>query len=220
MSFLILTTVIPGSKHKLRYWLLLPIALVVLFAFLLSNLGGWLVRQDPLQNASAIAVLSGKMPGRALEAARIYRAGYAPQVWLTYSTEPGATLAKLQIPYAGEETYDRLLLLHAGVPENAIHLLDPPILNTADEMHTIGSALSKMPSHKVIIVTSMVHTRRTSVLWKALSGKDGEAIVRGVSDDGFDAKRWWKNTGDALDVVRETLGILNAWAGLPLQPAK
>jgi hypothetical protein len=31
---------------------------------------------------------------------------------------------------------------------------------------------------------------------------------------------WWRNTGDALDVVREVLGLLNVWAGLPLQPAK
>jgi hypothetical protein len=44
--------------------------------------------------------------------------------------------------------------------------------------------------------------------------------VRAAGTDGFDAAHWWRNTHDALDVVREVLGLLNAWAGLPLQPAR
>jgi uncharacterized SAM-binding protein YcdF (DUF218 family) len=160
------------------------------------------------------------MPSRALEAARLYNQGYAPQIWLSYSVEPGATLEKLSVPYAGEEFYDRLLLLHQGVPDSAIHILAPPIINTADEMRTFGQALRKENLHRIIIITSKVHTRRTAVLWKRLSAKDGEAIIRGAPGDGYDPARWWRSTGDALDVVREVLGLLNAWAGLPLQPAK
>ena len=59
------------------------------------NVGRWLVSEDPLQKADAIAVLSGRMPSRALEAARVYKQGYASRVWLTHSTEPGATLEQL-----------------------------------------------------------------------------------------------------------------------------
>ena len=160
------------------------------------------------------------MPGRALEAARIYREGYASQIWLTQSTEPGASLQALSVPFTGEESYERLILMRKGVPESAIRVLDPPIVNTADEMLTIGQALGKEKQHKVIIVTSKVHTRRVRALWKHLSSAQGEAIVRGVSDDGFDPAHWWGNTSDALDVVREALGLLNAWAGLPVQPAR
>jgi len=65
-----------------------------------------------------------------------------------------------------------------------------------------------------------VHTRRTAALWRILASKDGQAVVRGVSDDSFRVNHWWGNTGDALDVVREVLGLFNAWAGLPLQPAQ
>jgi hypothetical protein len=32
--------------------------------------------------------------------------------------------------------------------------------------------------------------------------------------------RWWRASGDALDVVREALGLVNAWAGLPLHPSR
>jgi len=110
--------------------------------------------------------------------------------------------------------------MRKGVPESAIRVLDPSIVNTADEMLTIGQALGKEKQRTVIIVTSKVHTRRVKALWKHLSSEEGEAIVRGVSDDGFDPAHWWGNTTDALDVVREALGLLNAWAGLPVQPAR
>jgi len=185
---------------------------------LFLNVGRWLISEDPLRKATAIAVMSGRMPERALEAVRLYEQGYAPRVWLTHSTEPGASLARLSVHYVGEEEYDKQLLVREGVPQSAIEVLDPPIVNTADEMKTIGAALAKQKEGTVILVTSKVHTRRVRALWKRLGAPDGDAIVRGVSDDKFDAAHWWRTTRDALDVVRELLGLLNTWAGLPLQP--
>ena len=218
---MIFATILPDAEsRKPRLWLSIIGSLLFLLLLAFLNLGRWLDKEDPPQKAAAIAVLSGRMPSRALEAARLYNQGYAPQVWLSYSVEPGATLEKLSVPYAGEEFYDRLLLLHQGVPDSAIHILAPPIVNTADEMRTFGQALRKENLRRIIIVTSKAHARRASVLWKHLSAKDGEAIVCGASGDGYDPAHWWRNTGDALDVVREILGLLNAWAGLPLQPAK
>jgi uncharacterized SAM-binding protein YcdF (DUF218 family) len=195
------------------------LALLGLSVAAFLNLGRWLVREDPLEKADAIAVLSGRMPDRALEAARIYKQGYAPEVWLTHSDEPGKTLGKFSVRYVGEEEYNCEILVHEGVPASAVRTLDPPIRNTADEMKTIGAALRTAPHRSVILVTSRVHTRRTGKLWSLLSASDGKAIVRGVSDDSFDPSHWWRNTGDALDVVREILGLLNASAGLPLKPA-
>jgi uncharacterized SAM-binding protein YcdF (DUF218 family) len=218
---MILATILPNTEAR-KPRLILSVAGSLLFLFLLAflSLGHWLDKEDPLQKAAAIAVLSGRMPSRALEAARLYNQGYAPQIWLSYSVEPGATLEKFSVPYAGEEFYDRLLLLHQGVPDSAIHILAPPIANTADEMRTFGRALRKENLHRIIIVTSKVHTRRSAVVWQRISGKDGEAIMRGAADDGSDPAHWWRSTGDALDVVREVLGLLNAWAGFPLQPGK
>lgn len=205
--------------RRLPIWVTLAGALFFLGLFVFLNVGRWLVSEDPLQKASAVAVLSGRIPGRALEAARVYKQGYAKEVWLTYSTEPGATLEKLSVTYVGEEIYNREVLVHEGVPENAIRVLEPPIVNTADEMRTIGEALRKENPRTVIIVTSPAHTRRARMLWKKISAQDGEAIIHRVPDDPFDAAHWWRNTSDALDVVREVLGLANAWAGLPLRPA-
>jgi uncharacterized SAM-binding protein YcdF (DUF218 family) len=196
-------------------------SLLVFIAAVISFLcvGRWLVIEDPLDHAQAIAVLSGRMPVRALEAAQLYHQGYAKEVWLTHSTEPGKTLESLGVPYLGEEIYNTKLLIHQGVPAAAIRVLDPPILNTADEIVVIDAAVSAAPLHVVIIVTTKPHTRRVRTLWRSLTRDQSRAIVRAASTDPYDGDHWWRNTRDALDVVREVLGLLNTWAGLPLGQA-
>jgi len=186
---------------------------------LLLGAGRWLVVEDPLEKAQAIVVLSGRMPLRALEAAKLYREGYAPKVWVTHSSEPGATLEAMQIAYVGEDFYNLRVLMHEGVPADAIRVLEPPIINTADEIRAVSAALAEEKGRAVIVVTSKVHTRRVRILWQRLVAGRGQAMVRAASGDPFEPRRWWHTTGDALDVVRELLGILNAWAGMPLRPA-
>src|SRR5438132_14433059 len=192
----------------------LLLALMIFF-----GVGCWLVAEDPLGKAKAIVVLSGAMPVRAIEAAKLYREGYAPEVWLTHSTEPAETLEEMGIPFVGEDQYNTLVLIHEGVPAEAIHVLESPIVNTADEIKVAASALARAKGEAVILVTTKVHTRRVRLLWRRLASGQGQAIVRAASGDPFDPGHWWRNTRD-LDVVREVLGVLNAWAGLPLHPAQ
>jgi uncharacterized SAM-binding protein YcdF (DUF218 family) len=208
-------------KHRRTRWMVPGLAAVVLLGTLvfLLGIGRWLVVEDPLQKAQAIVVLSGRMPMRAIEAAKLYREGFASRVWLTHSTEPGASLRAMGVSYLGEDVYNVQVLMHEGVPSDAIRLLEPPIINTADELSAVIGALEQEKSRTVIIVTSKVHTRRVRILWHRLAGGRGQAIIRAASDDPFEPRRWWRTTGDALDVVREFLGILNAWAGMPLRPA-
>jgi uncharacterized SAM-binding protein YcdF (DUF218 family) len=215
-----------GSETTpLRHWrtrrIVLGLAGIVLCSAVvfLLYLGRWLVVEDPLEKGQAIVVLSGRMPLRAMEAAKLYREGYAPKVWLTHSTEPGATLEAMGISYVGEDAYNLRVLMHEGVPANNIRVLDPAIINTADELAAVSTVLAEEQGGRVIIVTSKVHTRRVRILWNRLAAGRGRAIVRAASDDPFEPRRWWRTTGDALDVVREFLGILNAWAGMPLHPA-
>ena len=151
---------------------------------------------------------------RAISAANIYRAGWAPQVWLTQSAEPAQSLAALNIPFEGEDFYNTRVLLHESVPPQAIHVLPNPIVNTADELTEIAAALPADNSGAVIIVTTKAHTRRVRALWRRLG--HGRAIIRAAENDPFQPPHWWRNSGDALDVVRECLGLLNTWAGLPL----
>jgi uncharacterized SAM-binding protein YcdF (DUF218 family) len=184
------------------------------------GVGRWLIVEDPLDKSHAIVVLSGRMPMRAKEAARLYNAGYAPQVWLTRAVEPTASLQEMHIAYLGEDFFNSQVLMHEGVPSNAIHVLEQPINNTADEIAVIAAQLERERNGSVIIVTTKAHTRRVRALWRALSSGRGRAIVRAAQTDTFAPGHWWRSTSDSLDVVREILGLLNAWVGLPLHPSR
>lgn len=217
------SAVVTSNKPRARRRIILAIfafGLTVFAAIVFFGIGRWLTVEGPLEKASAIAVLSGSMPLRAIEAAKLYREGFAPEVWLTHSVEPGGTLKEMGIPFAGEDFYNVRILMHEGVPEAAIHVLDPPIVNTVDEIGVLGKALDGKKDRTVIIVTTKAHTRRVRLLWSKLASGHGRAIVRAASTDPFDPKHWWRTTNDALDVVREALGLLNAWAGFPLSPAR
>jgi len=211
------------SRSRSRVLLLLFVSGCIgllLAAVIFFGLGRWLLVEDPLAKTRAIVVLSGAMPLRAVEAAKLYREGYAPEIWLTHSTEPGETLEKMGIPFFGEDHYNKLVLIHEGVPAEAIHVLDPPIVNTADEITAAAAALKTGNNATVILVTTKAHTRRVRLLWQKLAPGRARAIVRAASADPFDPRHWWRTSSGALDVVREFLGLLNTWAGLPLHPAR
>ena len=115
--------------------LLLILAIAVIF----FGVGRWLVVENALEKSQAIVVLSGAMPQRALEAARLFREGYAPQVWLTRPEQPARSLDPMGIPNSGEDYFNGRVLQHEGVPASAIRVLEPRINNTADEMRVIAA---------------------------------------------------------------------------------
>lgn len=182
------------------------------------GIGRWLIVQDPLEPADAIAVLTGGMPYRVMEAARIYKQGLAPEIWLTAPLGPGEELRELGVEYRGEEVYNAEILQKLGVPAGSIRVLNEPIVDTEDEVRVISNELRRTRKKCVILVTSPPHTRRVRTLWKELVGTRPQMVVRAAPEDPYDANHWWRNTRDALSVVRETLGLLNAWAGLPVRP--
>ena len=198
---------------------LLLLILVIAGVFAFRGIGRWLVVEDPLERSDAIVVLSGGLPYRAQEAAKLFRLGMAPQVWLTHPASPSATLSKMGISFEGEDGYSRAVLIHEGVPDSAIRVLGPVIVNTEDEERAIIAEMQATRAGRVIIVTSPPHTRRVRALWRRLAPAELALIVRAASDDDYDADHWWRTTRDALSVMRETMGLLNAWAGLPVRPA-
>jgi len=131
---------------------------------------------------------------------------------------PVAKLEKLGIHFVGEEEYNREILIHAGVPESAIHILPAIVINTEEEVEEAAREVRRTGKTRVIIVTSPEHTRRVKALWKALADRNSTVMVHAAHADPFDADHWWRNTRDVFAVVRETLGLVNVWAGLPVPP--
>src|SRR5258708_37093987 len=149
----------PRSRTR-RVLLAIGGCCVVVAAVIFFGIGRWLVMEDPLEKARAIVVLSGAMPARAIEAGKLYREGYAPEIWLTHSLEPAETLAEMGIPFTGEDYYNKLVLIHEGVPPEALPVLQPPILNTADEITAAAPALTHGKAEVITTVTTTAHQRR------------------------------------------------------------
>ncbi len=207
----------------LRRWLMpagIFLALVVLAMVCFFTVGKWLVVEDPLVHADVIVVLSGRLPERAEEAARVYKAGYADQVWISPPIAPVNELKAMNISYLGEDFYNEKILIAMGVPPDSIRILDKPDANTEAEVRQTVEDLRALDLHSVIIVTSKPHTRRVRTIWRKLVGAEPHMMVHYADDDPYDGAHWWRHTRDALDVLRETMGLLNAWAGFPLRPGE
>ena len=208
----------PGIRRRYGLAFALGGAAVILALCALRAAGRLLIVDDPLQPAQSIVVLGGQVPFRAMEAAAIYRQGWAREVWLTEGGvfAEDVALQKLGIDRPGEYTYSRGVLERLGVPLSAIRVLPGANQNTAHEVRTIDRELKASGGHRVIIITSKYHTRRVRALWRLLAHRDAEAIVRYTPDDPFDPAHWWRNSDDANRVTHEWFGLLNAWAGFPL----
>jgi hypothetical protein len=208
--------------HMLRIFAVLgALALLALSAglALMLGVGHWLVKEDSLQKANAIAVLSGNFPARALEAASLYRSGYANEIWLTHPGPLSDTLTQMGIHYPSEADFNYQVLRRQGVPAKAIHILDAPIINTSDELEVISTALQQKNNASVIVVTNKAHTRRVHELWDKFDSARGKIIVHALPNDDFQPAAWWTRTGDTHQVIHEVLGMINVWAGLPMHSA-
>ena len=185
-----------------------------------SGIGQWLMVADALEPAKAVVVLSGRVPFRAMEAASIYREGLAPEVWLTREVvgPEEQALDRLGVAVVRGDAYNRAVLERLGVKPEAIRVLAAGVWNTVDELRLVAAELEGAGGDRVIIVTSKSHSRRVRATWSAIVGASPSAIIRFAREEPYDARGWWRNTRDALDVSREVFGLMNVWAGFPVQP--
>ncbi len=205
------------GRRRLLWTLAVLSVLAAVGTWMFRRVGEWLVVEDPLEASRAAVVLSGGLPMRAREAAEIYRGKFAPEIWVTRPVDATAELREMGIDYLGETFYNQKVLIRLGVPVESIRVLEPPIYDTEDEVRAIAKTAREAGIHRVIIVTSKAHTRRVHTIWRKLVGGDPALIVRYAREDPYDGEHWWRSTSDAHDVLREVLGLANAWAGFPLQ---
>jgi uncharacterized SAM-binding protein YcdF (DUF218 family) len=205
------------NRHR-RTGLLVLFVCVIAAVIAVRGAGRWLIREDPPSHADLIVVLSGGMPYRAEAAAKVFLDGDAPEVWVSRPESPAPDLLARGIHFVGEEEYNRDILIALGVPESALHVFPETIVDTEQEVDEVAREMRDAGKTSVIIVTSPQHTRRVRALWHQLVGDNLKMTVRAAWEDPFDADHWWRNTRDAHSVVREYLGLVNVWAGLPVRP--
>jgi uncharacterized SAM-binding protein YcdF (DUF218 family) len=171
------------------------VVLVAALSYGTVRVGSFLYAEDMLQRADAIFSLAGTRMERQLEAADLYREGWAPLVvlpdkWPDQGIEALRTRG-ITLPSDSEVARDTLIRL--GVPETAI--LIPPVRhdNTAHEAYTLRSLASARRWKRVIVVSSKYHTRRAGMAMRRELDEAGvEVVMRGSRYDAEDPAHWWR----------------------------
>jgi len=185
----------------------------------LRSAGAYLVVEDVLKPASAIVVLGGRAPLRALEAARLYKDGWAPRIILNQPQrkEDFYAFSSLGIDFVEQHEYDRETLLRSGVPNDAIIVIEEEVENTLAELRAVLRILGSSKETTLIIVTSNYHTRRTTAIWNYLTDGQMKGLIHWTrSDTSFDTATWWKNRNSIKYLVNEYMGLISYWLGFPL----
>lgn len=207
-------------KFKFGAVLLAGLLLAALASvLLLQQIGAFLIVEDSLRPATAIVALAGHTPFRELEAARLYRAGLAPQVVIVREAPNAESAALQQLGIKKPQTWElsRAVLIQQGVPDSAIVIPVDEGIGTLEELQAVYTSLHNKTA-PVILVTSKFHTRRTRLTWQYVTKGRSQPIVRGASGDPFDSNQWWQRRRFALAVVREYMGLANYYFGFPVTP--
>lgn len=179
--------------------------------------GRYLQHEDPLQHADALFVLAGSRLERTLEAVDLYQAGYAPVMLLSPGREEPAEVAArargLRFPREAEPL--RQALPGIGIPRDAVLIGDGSVDNTADEAAMLTRIAHARGWHRVIVVTSKYHTRRTGfAMRRALEGSGVEIVVHASRYDPADPARWWRHRRDVRFLMEEWPKLLAYRLGL------
>ncbi|MBX3025506.1 YdcF family protein [bacterium] len=202
------------------------LALAVAALPLLAAAGRFLVEDDPLRRTDAIVVLTGSYPDRIIEAATLYREGWAPRIILCREPENAgfARLRSLGVTVPRLFELNRSVAEQLGVPADAITVLDRPAGSTYSEAEVVlGDAIAH-GYRSILIVTSKYHSTRAARIYRHLAAGRLEIIVRGARDDDFQPAGWWRDRPSTRRVVIEyqkllTFLLLDRWKMAPVPDA-
>lgn len=203
-------------NRRLRRAAFILAPLLLLSVFLFRGLGSWLVVQDPLDRADAIVVLGGTMYERQMEAVDLYKEGWAPRLYVLRELADWgeAELIRRGIPYTRIVDLQIDTIKKLGVPADRIHVLDAAG-STAEEAQHVLRLATEQRFGRVIIVTSLQHTRRARlVMNRRLQAAGVTVIVRATRYDRSDTAAWWRSRSTLRFTLFETQRLLGYWIGV------
>jgi uncharacterized SAM-binding protein YcdF (DUF218 family) len=189
---------------------------ILLLGFAAPRLGAWLVREDPLVKSDAIVVLGGTMYERQLEAVDLFKAGYAPRIYLIRELQDWgeAELIRRGIDYPRAVDMQAAMMEKIGVPKEAIGIIEPAN-STAEEAQHLRDLVTREHYARLIIVTSKQHTRRARlVMNRTVVPAGAQIIVHASKYDLSDVDHWWRDRSTLRFTLFESQRLFAYWIGL------
>lgn len=204
------------SAGRSRTRFVLAVALLSLLA-LAASLGRIATHEEPLQHADAIYVLGGSWVQRWLEAADLYREGYAPAIVISRgSLGPGDDeLQRRGIRIPGPAELGRNAMVESlKIPATAIEIISTDADNTAQEAEAIRPIVQTRHWRRLIVITDRPNTRRAEFAMRRVLGPDVEIIMRASRHDPFTPGTWWSSRQNFRAMFYEVPKLCAYWLGL------
>ncbi len=185
-------------------FVLIPLAYLLHGVVLRYAADALFVTEQP-EKSDAIVVLAGGEPGRAWEAADLYRDGFAPKVVLT-SDAPSSDFIELrklgiELP-ASNEAYSRVL--HGmSVPNEDVLRIETYVEDTLSELRQIRIFAEQQQWNSLIIVTSNYHSRRSRLAARYVFGPDMRVAVVASRHGGINNNDWWNRNSEVRTFLIE-----------------
>jgi uncharacterized SAM-binding protein YcdF (DUF218 family) len=191
---------------------------VVLGVYAVSRVGPYLTREDPLRKADAILVLAGTRMLRPLEAADLFREGYAGRIVLTRDAqEEGVerTLRERGHPFQTDVERAHDVFVAMGIPPSAVIIPERRHDSTAAEAITLRELAAAHGWRTVLVVTSRFHLARARfAVRRELRDAGVDVVMRASRYDPMRPERWWTRRGEVRWVVSEIPKLVAYVAGL------
>ena len=176
--------------------------------------GLWLIKEDHPVNADAIVILTGSIADRVLQAADIYKSGYAGKI-LIVNESMGAykELEKRGFSVISKTSQTKDALVFFNVPRDSIIILPGDAESTMSEVMIIRNYISLNNNiDTILLITSSPHTRRASMIFnKAFSEMETPVTVLSIPSvyNKFNADKWWRCKEDIQIVFLEYMKLMN-----------
>ena len=169
---------------------------------ILTALGGFLVKAVPPEKADVVLVLAGDSYGnRILKGAELVREGYAPKAVISGPEGLyGFHECDLAIPFA----------VKAGYPESYFIPFPHSAKSTREEAEDSVGELHQLGAHRVLLVTSLYHTRRAGSFFRTIA-PDITFIVVAAPDQFFTADGWWHQREARKTFLMEWTKTIAGW---------
>jgi uncharacterized SAM-binding protein YcdF (DUF218 family) len=199
--------------RRLSVFLLFLIAVVLaLYIFrapLLRSFATFLIREDSMQKADAIFVLSGGGYDRGNEAVKIFRQNYAPKIICT----GGNPVVELKVFNMDTLEADMTTsnLKRQGIADSVITEIREGT-STKEEAALIVAYCQSKKFKRVMVLSSKLHTKRVSEVFRGkLRTANIELIVRGAPSSRFNEMEWWQSEEGLIAINNEWLKTFYYW---------
>ena len=190
---------------------LVVLSLLLLYVFrfqALAGIGNFLVIHDRIEPADLIYVLNGDPTVRPNHAADLFHQGLAPRVMIARTED---SIGVQFGAYRNVTDSNLIILEKLGVPEAQITQLreGPGVNNTFDEAIALRDYCRQHAVHKVIVVTSDLHSRRARFVFrKVLNGMPVKVMLSPISDRKYGAANWWRMEDGVVGCQNEYIKLL------------